>query len=132
MSVSSEGQGGSKDTLLWGLVFIILAAAVVGNYLLSDVIAAVRALGVVVVIAAAGAVALQTTKGKATLAFARESRLEVRKVVWPTRQEAIQTTLIVLAVTAIRPCGLPGETHGQTPVLPCPWWFAGPLHRQQR
>ncbi len=35
------------------------------------------------------------------LAFARESRLEVRKVVWPTRQEAIQTTLIVLAVTAV-------------------------------
>jgi len=101
MSVSSESQSGSKDTLLWGLVFIILAAAVVGNYLLSDVIAAVRALGVVIVIAAAGAVALQTTKGKATLAFARESRLEVRKVVWPTRQEAIQTTLIVLAVTAV-------------------------------
>ena len=75
--------------------------AVVGNYLLNDVVAAVRALGVVVVIAAAGAVALQTTKGKATLAFARESRLEVRKVVWPTRQEAIQTTLIVLAVTAV-------------------------------
>ena len=101
MSVSSESQGGSKDTLLWGLVFIILATAVVGNYLLNDVVAAVRALGVVVVIAAAGAVALQTTKGKATLAFARESRLEVRKVVWPTRQEAIQTTLIVLAVTAV-------------------------------
>ncbi|WP_429153849.1 preprotein translocase subunit SecE [Aeromonas veronii] len=101
MSVSSESQVGSKDTLLWGLVFIILAAAVVGNYLLNDVVAAVRALGVVVVIAAAGAVALQTTKGKATLAFARESRLEVRKVVWPTRQEAIQTTLIVLAVTAV-------------------------------
>ena len=101
MSVSSESQGGSKDTLLWCLVFIILAAAVVGNYLLNDVVAAVRALGVVVVIAAAGAVALQTTKGKATLAFARESRLEVRKVVWPTRQEAIQTTLIVLAVTAV-------------------------------
>lgn len=103
MSVNTESQGGSKakDTLLWSLVFIILAAAVVGNYLLSDVIAAVRALGVVVVIAAAGAVALQTTKGKATLAFARESRLEVRKVVWPTRQEAIQTTLIVLAVTAV-------------------------------
>ena len=103
MSVNTESQGGgkAKDTLLWSLVFIILAAAVVGNYLLNDVVAAVRALGVVVVIAAAGAVALQTTKGKATLAFARESRLEVRKVVWPTRQEAIQTTLIVLAVTAV-------------------------------
>jgi preprotein translocase subunit SecE len=101
MSVNPESQDGSKDTLLWGLVFIILVAAVVGNYLLHDVVAAVRALGVVIVIATAGAVALQTTKGKATLAFAHESRLEVRKVVWPTRQEAIQTTLIVLAVTAV-------------------------------
>lgn len=91
MSVSSEGQGGSKDTLLWGLVFIILAAAVVGNYLLSDVIAAVRALGVVVVIAAAGAVALQTTKGKATLAFAvslawKSARSYGRPVRKPFRQ----------------------------------------------
>ncbi|MGL5286002.1 protein translocase subunit secE/sec61 gamma [Aeromonas sp. RU39B] len=102
MSVNTESQGGSKDTLLWGLVFIILAAAVVGNYLLSGGVSViVRAVGVVVVIAVAGALALQTTKGKATLAFARESRLEVRKVVWPTRQEAIQTTLIVLAVTAV-------------------------------
>ena len=101
MSVSSESQGGSKDTLLWGLVFIILAAAVVGNYLLTDVVAAVRALGVVVVIAAAGAVALQTTKGKATLAFARESRLEVRKVVWPTRQEAIRMTWVVIVVVIV-------------------------------
>ncbi|MGL5948792.1 MAG: preprotein translocase subunit SecE [Aeromonas sp.] len=101
MSVAPESQAGSKDSLLWGLVFIILAAAVVGNYLLGDVMLAVRALGVVVVIAAAAAVALQTVKGQATLAFARESRLEVRKVVWPTRQEATQTTLIVLVVTAI-------------------------------
>ena len=60
MSVSSEGQGRKQGyPLLWGLVFIIPAAAVVGNYLLNDVIAAVRAPGVVVVIAAAGAVALQ-------------------------------------------------------------------------
>lgn len=105
MSVSSESQGGSKDTLLWGLVFIILAAAVGGNWWvgehLNEVNVALRALGVVIAIAGAGVLALQTVKGKATLVFARESRLEVRKVVWPTRQEAIQTTLIVLAVTAV-------------------------------
>ncbi|MBP4043427.1 MULTISPECIES: preprotein translocase subunit SecE [Aeromonas] len=105
MSVSSEDQGGSKDTLLWGLVFIILIAAVAGNWWVgkhfNDVNVALRALGVLVAIAAAGVLALRTVKGKATLAFARESRLEVRKVVWPTRQEAIQTTLIVLAVTAV-------------------------------
>ncbi len=42
-----------------------------------------------------------TTKGKATVAFAREARTEVRKVIWPTRQETLHTTLIVAAVTAV-------------------------------
>ena len=41
------------------------------------------------------------TKGKATVAFAREARTEVRKVIWPTRQETLHTTLIVAAVTAV-------------------------------
>ena len=53
-----------------------------------------------ILIAAAGGVALLTTK-KATVAFAREARTEVRKVIWPTRQETLHTTLIVAAVTAV-------------------------------
>ena len=44
-----------------------------------------------------GGRALLTTKGKATVAFAREARTEVRKVIWPTRQETLHTTLIVAA-----------------------------------
>lgn len=63
--------------------------------------ALLRALAVVILIAAAGGVALLTTKGKATVAFAREARTEVRKVIWPTRQETLHTTLIVAAVTAV-------------------------------
>ncbi|WP_337166314.1 preprotein translocase subunit SecE, partial [Vibrio fluvialis] len=61
----------------------------------------VRAAGVVVLIAAALGVAATTTKGKAAISFAKESRMEVRKVVWPTRQETMQTTLIVLAVSIV-------------------------------
>ncbi len=38
-------------------------------------------------IAAALGVAATTTKGKAAIDFAKESRMEIRKVVWPTRQE---------------------------------------------
>ena len=45
--------------------------------------------------------AAMTGKGKTFLGFAKESRLEVRKVVWPTRQETVQTTLIILAVSTI-------------------------------
>ena len=40
-------------------------------------------------------------EGKATLTFAREARVEMRKVIWPTRQETLHTTLIVAAVTAV-------------------------------
>ncbi|WP_445401587.1 preprotein translocase subunit SecE [Zobellella sp. An-6] len=101
MSVNTENQGGAKDTLLWGLVFIILIAAVVANYLYSDLAVFIRAAGVVVAAGIAGLLAYQTQKGRGAFAFAKESRLEMRKVVWPTRQEAIQTTLIVLAVTAL-------------------------------
>ena len=61
----------------------------------------IRAVAVIIAAVIAGGIALQTSKGRNALEFASESRTEVRKVVWPTRQEAIQTTLIVLVVTAI-------------------------------
>ena len=44
---------------------------------------------------------MQTVKGRNAVDFAKESRTEVRKVVWPTRQEAVQTTGIVLVATLI-------------------------------
>ena len=61
----------------------------------------IRVAGVVILIAAALGVAATTRKGKAAIEFAKESRMEVRKVVWPTRQETMQTTLIVLAVSIV-------------------------------
>ena len=51
--------------------------------------------------AAALAVALQTEKGAAAWDLAKEARVEVRKVVWPTPQETTQTTLIVVVVVLI-------------------------------
>ena len=103
MSVNIESQGSSKakDILLWSLVFIILAAAVFGNYFYSDKALFIRVIAVVGAIVVAGLTAFQTVKGKAVIDFARESRVEVRKVVWPTRQETIQTTLIIFAVVAV-------------------------------
>lgn len=55
----------------------------------------------IVLVLVAGVVAAQTAKGKAFIAFAKDARTEVRKVVWPTRQETMQTTLIVIVVTVI-------------------------------
>jgi len=52
-------------------------------------------------ISIAGGMALLTKKGKASLEFAREARIEMRKVIWPTRHETLQTTLIVALITLV-------------------------------
>lgn len=89
MSANTEAQGSGRglEAMKWTIVVVLLVVAIVGNFLYRDIMLAVRALAVVILIAAAGGVALLTTKGKATVAFAREARTEVRKVIWPTRQK---------------------------------------------
>ncbi len=102
MNASTESQpSNSFDFLKWTLVILILAGAVAGNYIYGEQSVLYRAIGVVVAIAIAGLVAIQTGKGRTAVTFAKESKTEIRKVVWPTRQEAIQTTGIVLFATLI-------------------------------
>ena len=45
--------------------------------------------------------AWQTQLGRATLSFILSSRNEVRKMVWPTRQETVQTTLFVIVTVLV-------------------------------
>jgi preprotein translocase subunit SecE len=102
MNASTEEQPSSSlDGLKWGIVVLLLAAAIGGNYYFGQESVLLRAIGVVVAVGVAGLIAMQTLKGRTAVTFAKESRTEVRKVVWPTRQEAIQTTGIVLVVTLL-------------------------------
>jgi preprotein translocase subunit SecE len=103
MNANAETPNSSSaaDTIKWIIAFALLAAAVVGNYLYGEMSVVIRVAGVVLLIAAALGVSATTAKGKTAISFARESRMEVRKVVWPTRQETVQTTLIVLAVCVV-------------------------------
>lgn len=102
MNASTENQPtGSLDSLKWGVIFLILAGAVVGNYMYSELSVLTRAIAVVAAVILAGIIAMQTEKGRTAVLFAKEARTEVRKVVWPTRQEAVQTTGIVIVATFI-------------------------------
>ncbi|WP_153916627.1 preprotein translocase subunit SecE [Shewanella sp. TC10] len=101
MTTNTENQNNSLDIVKWGIAVILIAAAVIGNQAFGEASVVVRALGVIVAFVIAGLIALQTVKGKEALSFAREAHIEVRKVVWPTRQEALNTTFIVLAATAV-------------------------------
>ncbi len=103
MSANTEAQGSGRglEVIKWLAVVALLLVAIVGNYIYRDVTLPLRALAVVVLIAAAGGIALLTVRGKATVAFAREARTEMHKVIWPTRHETLHTTLIIAAVTAV-------------------------------
>ncbi|AWL10923.1 Protein translocase subunit SecE [Saliniradius amylolyticus] len=101
MSANTENTASAMDSVKWVLVFALLIACVAGNTMYGEMSVLVRALAIVAAVVVAGLIAASTQKGSDFIAFAKESRTEVRKVVWPTRQEATQTTLIVLAATII-------------------------------
>lgn len=89
------------DGLKWLLVVVLAAAGVVGNSYYSEFSVLYRALALVAIAAAALFVSANTAKGSALLGVLREAYTEARRVVWPSRQETTQTTLIVLAVVLL-------------------------------
>ena len=89
------------NTLKWSIVFVLIAVGVIGNYHFAEQSALIRVIGLAVLAMVAIAIALQTDKGKQFWRFALDSKNELRKVVWPTRQETVQTTALVLAVVGI-------------------------------
>lgn len=101
MSEKSEKTSNPLDTLKWLVAIGLLVGLVAANYMYGEISVLYRALVAVAVVVIAGFIAASTVKGSEFLAFAKDSRIEVRKVVWPNRQEATQTTLVVLAATVI-------------------------------
>ena len=94
--MSVETTASRFDTVKWIVVVALVAVAVVGNSYFSDQSLLYRVLGIVAIGAVAGLIALQTAKGAAFWVLVKGSRTEIRKVVWPTRQETVQTTMIVV------------------------------------
>ena len=79
----------------------LLVLGLVGFYYFSEGSNLYRVLGLLVVVGASSALFLNTAKGRDLLGFMRGARTEVRKMVWPTRQEALQTTLIVMVLVVL-------------------------------
>lgn len=101
MTANTEEKVYRLDAIKWLLVVAVVAAGVVGNSHFSAESILYRALGLLVLAAIAIFIALQTAKGVAIADVVRGSLVELRKVVWPSRQETNQTTLIVLVVVFV-------------------------------
>ena len=96
MNAKTETQGGSLDSLKWLVVLLLIGGAVAGNVYYADQSLLYRVLALIAFALFAAFVAIQTVQGAAFWKLAKEARTEIRKVVWPTRQESTQTTLIVV------------------------------------
>jgi preprotein translocase subunit SecE len=97
----SDAATSRLDPLKWGVVLVLVAAGVVGNSYYGEQSLLYRVLALIVLAAAAGWVASTTERGGAFWQLVKGSRTEIRKVVWPTRQETTQTTLIVVVFLII-------------------------------
>ena len=101
MKPSVQAAGAIPDVAKWIGAFLILGGGIAGYYYWSDESLLLRVIGLLVLSAVALFVAVQTEKGRAAWDFVRESHTEVRKVIWPTRKETTQTTLIVIAMVGL-------------------------------
>ncbi len=79
----------------------MLIAGIVGFYYFEDQSQLLRVLGILAVGAVAVGIVLTTEMGRNGWSFVKEARVEVRKVVWPTRQETLQSTAIVLFMVVL-------------------------------
>jgi preprotein translocase subunit SecE len=96
-----EGTMSALDIGKLVIAGALLAAGIAGYYLLADQALVLRVLAVIGGVLAGAGVAWFTAPGKTFTAFARESIVEVKKVVWPTRKETIQTTAAVFAFVVV-------------------------------
>ncbi|CAM3814291.1 preprotein translocase subunit SecE [Vreelandella rituensis] len=101
MKHNAEVQQPRRDGLKWAVVATLLVVAVVGNTYFADVALLYRVLGVVVLCAGAGLIALTTTKGRDLVELAVSAKKEIQRVIWPTRAETVQTTAIVLVAVLV-------------------------------
>ena len=100
MSKKDTGPG-PLDTVKLLLAAAVLLGGIVAYYYFEDESLLLRAAGVLVGLALGIVIALQSTQGRELWRFIQGARVELRKVIWPTRQEALQTTLTVLVFALI-------------------------------
>jgi len=91
----------SLDTAKLVAAGALVLAGLVGFYYFEGQSLLMRVIALLIIAGLAAFVVYQTDLGKRTVAFFRDARTEVRKVVWPSRAETTQTTLTVFIIVLI-------------------------------
>ena len=98
MTEQAQAGAGPLDTVKLVVAVALVVAGVAGFYLLAEQPIWLRWLIVLASMVLGGLVALQSAQGREFSQFVQTARIELRKVVWPNRQETLQTTLVVFVM----------------------------------
>jgi len=102
MGKRQEGAINKSDIIKFVLVAILILGGFVANYYFSTKTHwSIIVLGWLILVCIAAFIVLQTALGKRFWKFVREARNEMRKVVWPSRRQTFQMTLMVIAIVII-------------------------------
>ncbi len=103
MNVQTEtSQSGVLDTIKLLISAAVLVGGLYGYYYYeNDMPLPLRVLMVLGGTGAGIAIAMTSTQGRRLWHFIQGSRLEIRKVIWPTRQETTQTAIAVFVFTLV-------------------------------
>ncbi len=101
MGSNFETLAGAMDKVKLFLVALLLVASLVGFYYFANYPVIYRVLGLLGGMAVGVAIAFRTEKGRQIWEHFHDAQIEVRKVVWPTRQETMQTTLVVILMVIV-------------------------------
>ncbi len=101
MVTKTEQATSGFDTVKLMTALLILIGGVVGFYYFENESQLLRVIGMLAIAGVAFFIVTTTDIGRRGMGFVREARVEVRKVVWPTRQETTQTTIAVLIMVFI-------------------------------
>jgi preprotein translocase subunit SecE len=93
--IETVSTGADKAKLAAAALLVL--GGIVAFYLLGHLDLWVRVVALIVLLALAVAVFFVSEPGKQLIGFGKESIKEVKKVVWPTRKEALQNTAMVFA-----------------------------------
>ena len=102
MVARAETEVTSKlDSLKLVIAILLLVAGIGQFYYYEEESLLYRVLALLGIVFVALIFFYMTRMGRGLWEFARDARTEVRKVVWPTRQETVQTTLLVIVMVIL-------------------------------
>ncbi|MEM1243282.1 MAG: preprotein translocase subunit SecE [Pseudomonadota bacterium] len=96
-----KAKKSKSDSFLWLIITVLVLGGIVANVYYDNIALPIRIIAWLILAIVVLFIAYYTNFGKKSWQFLLDAKMELRKVVWPTRQEAVQTSMLVIAMVIV-------------------------------